>query len=178
MDLRKEFDEMITSYGHAVLIQRSSRKIRCDCWNEKYQEALSSCPFCLGQGWVNRIEKHHIRRQTATDIISLPGRTQNTPVGRLLTDTRTFFMKHDVRIKEGDMIYECGWHKDKPTHIITSYEASYIDDMRGDNGRIEFYQVSVREKTSPLTVDKIRLRRIGPVINYELYKGGVADEHD
>lgn len=170
MDLRKEIHEIIKETGHYVLLQRTSRKLRCACWNEKYKEADSYCPICLGEGWVSRIERHKCRRQNATNIISLPGKIQQTPIGRLATDTKTFFFEHHVSPKRGDMIMEVGWKGNQPTHMITAYEISNAEDMRGDRGRIEFYQVSVKEKSADTNVRGITVRSIGPIKNYEILK--------
>lgn len=174
MDLRKEVNTIIEDTGHYVLLQRRSRFLRCSCWNEKYQEPDNSCPICLGDGRVSRIERHKVRRELATNIITIPNAIQRTEIGRVATDTRLFFMKHDVHPKKGDIIMEVGWDKNKPTHLIAQYEISFADDMREHKGRIEFYQVTAKE-ISINTSDNIRgfaIRRMGPVLNYEkVFKG-------
>lgn len=168
MDLRREFHKILENYGHDILLQRSSRYIRCSCWNCKYQEPLSSCPKCMGSGRVVRIERHRVRTETATNIITLPGRKQQTPIGQVSQQTRAFFMMHDVHPKVGDVIYEVGWDKDRPTNVLHAFEISYADEKRGKNGRIEFYQVSSKENnTTALDYDNILKRRIGGKINYE-----------
>lgn len=168
MDLRKEFHDMIEGYGHHVLVHHTSRKIRCSCWNEKYQEPRSSCPYCFGRGWVGRMQRHKVRRETAANIISLPVRIISTAMGQVATDTMTFFMRHDSGVKVGDMIYEVGWDKSKPTHVMSAYEVNYVDDLRGDKGRVEFLQVAVKERNSSLKMKDVRVRRVGKLVNYEL----------
>lgn len=171
MDLRKEFHDIMEEYGHYVLVYHASRKIRCRCWKEKFQESRSNCPYCMGTGWVGRIKRHKIRHDQASNIISLPNRILKGSIGRISTDTRTFYMYHDANVKEGDLIYEVGWIKNKPTHVIRCFEVNYVDTLRGQGGRIEFLQVSVKEKKNTLDVSKITIRKIGNIINYEL-KGG------
>lgn len=167
IDLRQEVEGLIEREGHYVLLQRTSRKIRCTCWNEKYQEADPNCPYCLGKGFVSRIERHKIRRQTAVNVIALPNNIQQTPIGQLSTDTRLFFFKHDTKPKKGDIIMEVGWRGQRPTHLITVYEISHADDMREHNGRIEFFQVTAKEKSITVPIYSFEVRKLGPIRNYE-----------
>jgi hypothetical protein len=167
MDLRKEIHDIIEETGHHVLLQRSSRWLRCSCWNEKYQEAEAGCSLCLGKGKVTRIERHKVRDQLATNIITLPEHIQRTAIGRIATDTRVIFMKHDTHPKIGDIIMEVGWNGQRPTHIIHQYEINYADPLREKKGRIEFYQVTAKEISVDTGVRGFAVRRMGPVKNYE-----------
>lgn len=185
IDLRKEIHDLIEETGHYVLLQRTSRKLRCICWDEKTQESSvsryiersgdkqysrTSCPRCLGEGWVSRIEKVKTRRQMASNIISLPGKNQQALYGRVSIDTRLFFFEHFVSPKNGDYIYEVGWHKGKPTHIIEAFEIASADDMRGDRGRIEFWQATMKEDTINIEARGFAIKKIGPIKNYELLR--------
>lgn len=184
MDLRKEINDIIEETGHYVLLQRTSRKLRCLCWDEKYQESafqlyvertgdkrkLDGCPKCLGKGWVSRIERHKVRRQTASNIISLPGKIKQTTIGELVTDTRTFFMKYNVVPRKGDILMEVGWKGTTPTHLIQAFEISHADDLREKNGRVEFYQVSTKEISVDTKIRGFTIRKIGPIKNYEILR--------
>lgn len=185
MDLRKEIHDIIEETGHYVLLQRTSRKLRCICWDEKHQESsikkyiersgnfnskYTACPKCLGEGWISRIERVKTRRQTNSNIISLPGKKQQAPYGQVSIDTRLFFFEHDVNPKKGDYIMEVGWDKNKPTHLIQMYEISYADDMREQNGRIEFWQTFTKEDTVNKGIKNFAVKRIGPITNYEILR--------
>lgn len=183
INLRKEIHKILDEYGHYVLLQRTSRKIRCICWDEKYQESsielyikrtkyngeeLKGCPRCLGKGWVSRIERHKVRRENASQIINLPNLKKQMNIGQISSDARVFWFMHNVQPKRGDMIYEVGWDRHKPTHLIQSYEISYPEDVRGDNGRIEFWEAVAKEKNVDNGMKKFTIRQIGPVKNYEI----------
>lgn len=171
VNLREEIHAIIEKQGHHVLLQRTSRKIRCRCWNEKYKEADPKCPKCLGQGWVSRIERHKIRRDNASQVISLPSLISQQPVGLLASDARVFFFKHDTVPKKGDIIMEVGWKGNAPTHLIQAFEINSSDGLREDGGRVEFYQVVAKEKNMDTNIRSFAVRRIGPVRNYEpIYK--------
>lgn len=172
MDLRKEVHDMIEQNGHYILLQRASKKIRCTCWQEKEQEADPNCPICLGAGRISRIERHKVRRDTASATAQLPNALQQTPIGHVASGTKVFFMKFDTQPKKGDIIMEVGWKGHLPTHLITAYEINYAEDLRGDHGRVEFYQVWTKEYVFDTSIKEITVRRMGPIQNYELVRRG------
>lgn len=186
MDLREEIGQIINQYGYFALLQRSSRKIRCICWDEKYQESsvenyyrhvgqnampgqhnLRTCPRCLGKGWVSRIERHKLRADNASQVIALPQLIQQMPVGQLASDARVFYMMHDTHPRKGDFVYEVGWDRHKPTHLIQAYEINSSEGLRGEGGRIEYYQVVCKEANLATPVRQFTIRRLGPLKNYE-----------
>lgn len=184
MDLRKEIHDIIEETGHYVLLQRTSRKLRCICWDEKTQESSPSryaertgdmrnrsvCPRCLGLGWVVRLERVKTRRQMASNIISLPGKKQQALYAQVNVDTRIFFFEHDVAPKKGDRIIEVGWDKNRPTHVIHVHDISNSDDMREKNGRIEFWQVTTKEDIVNKPAKGFTVRKIGRITNYEFLR--------
>jgi hypothetical protein len=184
LDLRQEFDRIIEQYGHHMLMQRTSRAIRCICWDEKNQESsvnryiqqtkyigpLNACPRCLGKGWISRIERHKIRRDNASQIIALPLLKKQMPLGQIASDARVFYMRWDSKPKRGDIIYEVGWNGKKPTHLIQAFEIQSPDDLRAEGGRTEFFQVTCKEINIDAGIRGIAMRQIGPVENYELLR--------
>lgn len=185
IDLRKEVEEILEDHGHFVLLQRTSRKLRCVCWDEKMKESsierykksmgiidtdLKTCPKCVGLGWVSRIERVKTRRQLAADIISLTSRMQTLSVGQNTFDTKLFFFEHDINPKEGDYIYEVGWDGMKPTHLINSYRIQVSNELREKQGRIEYWQVITKEDNIGTGIQGFTIKRLGPVINYEILR--------
>lgn len=171
IDLRKEHREIIKEYGHFVLLQRTDRKFRCSCWNESYREADSNCPKCLGTGFLYRIERHRVRRDHASQVMSRPDLNQPTEIGNVHQPARIFWMSAEANPREGDVIYEVGWKGNKPTHVIGAYEINDTEDKRADNGRIEYYYVATSDKKSVRNVANIVVRKWGMKSNYEfVYK--------
>lgn len=183
MDLREAFDQILAESGFFILLQRASRKIRCICWNQKYQESspilymertkyrgtpLTMCPRCMGRGWISRIERHKVYRQNASQIISLPTNIRSLPVGQLSSDASVYWMRHNTHPKQGDIIYEVGWDGNKPTHLIKSYQISHAQDQRQENGRIEHYEVVAREHNLESRIRQFIIRKLGAVENYEV----------
>lgn len=171
INLREELDALLDEYGHYVLLQRSSRRLRCRCWHEVRREGDPNCPYCLGRGRVSRIERHKVRYSSGLSTIQRPMATTLSPVGPSWVDGKLFYFKHNVEVQTGDFIYEVGWsakNKKKPTHLISAYLINDVYEYRGDNGRIEYKLASVRKETRNVTVKNIVLRALGPIENYEI----------
>ncbi len=187
MDLREEFDRILGEYGHYVLLHRTSRKIRCICWNEKYKESsvelylqrtrlrvkLDACPRCLGSGWVSKIERHQVRRDNASQTVSLPDLKKQLIPGQLATGARVFYLRWNAAPQIGDYFYEVGWNDKRPTHLIQAYQINAVEDLRGLEGRTEYFLVVCREANIDTDIRRLTLRKIGPIENYEFVKGGV-----
>ena len=171
IDLRKEFNKFIEENGHYVLLQRTSRQIRCRCFDEIRKEGDAKCKLCLGKGWLSKIERHKVRYDSAIQIITRPNLNKLSPIGHSWIDGRTFYFKHDVKLQVGDVIYEVGWdaqQSQKPTHLIRTFAINDVYAYRGDNGRVEFNLASVKAETLNQKIRNIVVRSLGPVKNYEL----------
>lgn len=171
IDLRKEFMEFMDDYGHDVLLHRTGRKLRCRCWSEKYKEADSKCPICLGVGWVGRIERHSIRHKSAVQTINRTNLSVSTEMGPMWIDADTYYMRHKANPKPGDYFYKVGWNGDKPTHLIGVYKINDVFQNRGDNGRLEYWTVSAKSQTVDQDIKDFAIRAIGPLKNYEIIHG-------
>lgn len=171
LDLRKEMEDILREYGHWVMLLRSSRKIRCKCWNERAQEADSRCTDCLGSGWLTRAERHLARRDNASQIVTLPSVTAVEEPGRIWTQSSNFFFRHDVHPQVGDLIMEVGWRGSKPTNIYAVYLIQHSEANRGQGGRIEFYEATCRGVTLDVKFQDMVIRSWGPVPAYSLAGG-------
>lgn len=171
IDLRKEFNQLLEDYGYFILLQRTSRKIRCRCFDELRLEGDSKCRLCMGKGWVSKIERHKTRHDSAFPPTARTSLTAIHPTGPIWTDGKVFYFKHDVDLKSGDMIYEVGWDRrnhQKPTHLIKAYSISDTLEYRADNGRIEYRSGIAIGETFNSKIRNIVIRSLGPVKNYEL----------
>lgn len=170
IDLRKEVKKLLDNYGHYVLLQRTSRKIRCRCWSEINQEAKADCTSCIGAGWISVIERHRVRNDPAIQPITRPNLSNITTSGRSWVDALNVFFRHDAHPNIDDYIYHVGWDKDnenKPTHLIRTYKINDVYQERGMNGRIEYYVVSARAETIRTQHRKIFIRTLNGISNYE-----------
>lgn len=136
IDLRKEMIDLVSETQFEVLVQRTSQKIRCDCYNELFQEADAKCPKCVGTGWLFKFEKHKCFKQ---DIISTNnGDIIVTPSGQLVSGYVKFFFPYDTPIAINDYIWEVAFKSGKPIKLINLYKIGELSEQRGVNGSVEF----------------------------------------
>lgn len=155
IDLRKELDNILSNFGYYVILQRTSRKIRCFCYDEKLQEAKSNCLACGGTGWIGRLEKHVTRKDEASDIITYPDKIKQTDIGKMASPSDVFYFKHYVHPQVGDYIFEVGWTNNKPTNLLTVYRINHVQPVRGTGGRIEYYWAAC--KREPINLEFFQL---------------------
>ena len=185
IDLRKEINTLLNDHGHFILLQRTSRKLRCVCWDEKLKESTikryievtkdietphKECPKCLGAGWVSRIERIKTRRDVVLSNPALSEQIGTLSIGQHTFDAKAFFFQHDIRPQEGDYIFEVGWDGNKPTHLINSYRIQMAIDKREKAGRIEFWVAITKEDNIGTGIQGFGIKKLGPVYNYEILR--------
>ena len=170
IDLRKEMDNILINYGHPIILQKTSRKIRCECWNELYQETESNCPLCHGAAWLSRLERHRTRRVDVSNTVSEPNLLEQGRIGLYYVTGVAFYFRYTCHPQIGDILYEVGWNKYKPVNLIEIYEITHVEPERADSGRIEYFRVA----TKRITLDQKIYRRIfegNPrIYNYDIKK--------
>lgn len=138
IDLRKELDYLIENYGVNVLYIRSSKYIKCKCYDELYKAGNSRCKLCLGTGKLTSIEptKIFFNNEKYYSYLSHGGK-YNTIVGE-------FILKYNIAPKFNDRILIVGSNKyNLVTDVKKVYLISNVNEVRCDNGRVEFYEVNV-----------------------------------
>lgn len=136
VNLRQEMIDLSNETAYEVLIQRTSSKIRCKCFNHKFQEPDARCPICIGTGWVFKFEKHKAFKQDM--IANNNGNILFTPVGKLIQGYSKFFFQYDVPITKKDYIWEVAFKNGKPIKLIAMYQVEDLSPERGLDGQIEY----------------------------------------
>lgn len=72
---------------------------------------------------------------------------QSTLQGNTWMAANNIYVRHNVKAKVGDIIYEVGWKGLRPTNLIAVYEINHIQPLRADGGRTEFFRLSVKIDT-------------------------------
>ena len=146
IDLRYDMETILNYYGFFVLLHRNYR-IHCNCFREDiYKNGEKGCSYCNGTGFVNRIEKHLTRRMVVMER-TMGGSMRDAEFGRMLVDDYKFFFHHYVMPKPQDLIYMVTWdNSDMPTHLIYEYEVVNTNELRGNNGRIEYWATYCRQR--------------------------------
>jgi len=160
IDLRKEFNVLQNAFSMDILYVRATRYIRCRCFSPLYNSGDASCPVCFGNGHLSSIEK--IRGiQTKPSSASSSNKLRITDVGAVSQSIEQFFLDYQIRPKSRDIIIVVGWDKDgRPADVKRVYEISGINEVRGDDGRVEFYDASVKMKPDLLGQVRTTIQRL------------------
>lgn len=145
IDFREEFDLLAKQYGIDVLYVRASKHATCKCYKPLYKVGDPKCPYCAGTGKVTIIEKITGISQNVNVFMQL-NNYKVTEIGKVYTELTSFFVRYDVAPKVGDMIYFVGWSKNTPNNIIKVFEIGGIKAVNGDNGRIEYYILMLKQR--------------------------------
>ncbi|QHW35665.1 hypothetical protein GZH47_32730 (plasmid) [Paenibacillus rhizovicinus] len=143
-DLRADIKDILEKYGHKVVYVRQDKRFRCDCYSERSGEPMADCPKCFGTTYKVSIRSCLTRRKVSVVPETLPGARRVSPLGNIAATTYKYYMEHDVAPQPGDLILEVEWDGEKPATITEKLYVSVPDPLRGDTGRIEFWQVYVR----------------------------------
>lgn len=148
MDIQKRFEQVIEKYGHDIVYVRRNLKFHCECYSERSGGAdVSKCPKCFGTGYKVSFEKTKVRRKITSVPESLVRARRNFDVGNVATTTYLYYMKKDMKPKQGDIVVEVEWRNGVPIKIQDKFVISVADPKQGLHGKIEFYEVFVRYET-------------------------------
>ena len=170
MDLRKEFEEILSVYGYPVLVVRSEKKLRCSCWNEKRQEADRECPVCFGLGWNNVVEKHTTRESDTSVPETLALIAREGKFGGMSVPGRLYYFNHKIRFMPGDLIVDVEWtDQGKPYYTGKGvYEISHIDPARFERGQLIYNSVYCKDQPVEKNIRGIRIANVNGIVNYEI----------
>lgn len=160
IDLRKETEYILNKYGLFVLLRRNF-KIHCSCYKSVNGDYNSKCSLCGGTGFINRIEKHLARKIIGVSNRTLVQNLNDAEFSRIMVDAYKFYFHYYVNPQIQDLIYVVTWDGDKPSTLVAEYEIVNTDDMRGDNGRIEYWQAYCRSRViGSKPFKKMNIRRL------------------
>lgn len=145
--LEANFNKIIETYGHDILLLHSDKKTICSCFDKITGSAKRDCPFCFGMGTIPVIERHKIRDIDMRVPESLPYIASQQLFGDMAVAARAYFFKKDVVVKEEDLIIDVEWDGIKPVYKGGGiYIVSHIDPQRFIGGAITFQKVYVKDQ--------------------------------
>lgn len=160
IDLRKRLKEFLDLYAHDIIYIRRDTRFRCECYVERSGETAPDCPKCFGTGYVVQIEKQRTRRNIGTVPESLVGINQLAQVGRFVPKAYVYYLEHNVKPEENDLILEVIWDiNGVPRLIKEKHVISAAEQKLGYKGRVEFYQVYARYDQKGANDDKALTER-------------------
>jgi hypothetical protein len=151
IDLRAEFDKLVSEYGHDIIYIRRITGLHCRCWNEKEHSGNPHCTSCFGTGYVVKIETHKTRSKSTVAPVALPMMLSYEETGNAVLPAYFFYMRYDSQPTIGDLVLDVEWNGDVPNQIIMPYEVSFPEPERGLEGRIEYWRVACKALYSNLS---------------------------
>lgn len=171
--LRDDFESILKDFGTNILLVRNGVQLRCSCWSEKNQEADRNCPICYGLGMVPSIEKHTARSQVMSIPQTLPRAVTGSTMGEMLSSAKAFFLKHDVKVKVGDLIVEVDWSPTgKPIYNGGDVgSVNFVDPKRFKYGQVTFIKAYVASEPVEQEVRGINIANANGIKNYQIMWG-------
>lgn len=168
INLREDYDSLEKQFTLKVLMIRKNKNTRCKCYNELHRDGDIKCKVCGGTGRLNLIEQVpaiHENFNTSSLI-------KMTELGLSVTNTVLFFFNYKIMPKVQDRILIVGYDKrGLPVDIKKSCTIVNVEEIRGDNGRVEMYQVYAKYSPEKIIYDQKRLNAIPLKCKAEIMKG-------
>lgn len=168
IDLREEFKLLQDDFSMNILLIRNNKNSRCKCYNPLHKDGDRKCKICGGTGKVSSIEKVRVINQN----VNSSGFVKMTELG--LSVSNTILLYFDVKAipKVQDQVLIVGFDKDKiPVDIKRSCTIVSVQEVRGDNGRIEFYEVYAKHSPEKIELNQRRLNAIPPAFKKQISEG-------
>lgn len=167
--LEQEFNNILKTYGHSVLLLHSDKKTVCTCYDKRTASADKDCPYCFGMGHVPIIQKHLTRDIDMRVPESLPYIASQQLFGDMAVATRGYYFKKDVVVKEYDLIIDVEWNGQVPVYRGGGiYEVSHIDPQRYLNGEITFQKVYVKDQPIKKTIRGFKIVQQAGQVLYQI----------
>ena len=168
IDLRHEFTSFEKEFGFKVLLVRANKLTRCRCFNPLHGDGDRKCRICGGTGNVNLIEVITAIHEN----INANGLVKMTELGLTVSNTVILYVSNKVIPKVRDRVFIVGYDKyGLPIDIKRSCSIVSVEEIRGENGRVECYQVYAKYAPDQLLLDQRRLNAIPSKQKAEIMKG-------
>lgn len=157
IDLRKEFEILQSNFSLSILLIRNNNNTRCKCYDPLHRDGTRKCKICGGTGKISSIEKIDVIHQNANKDNNL----KLTEVGLSITNTISFYIDRKHFPKVSDQIFIVGFdNHGLPVDIKKSCSIVSVQEIRGDNGRNELFQVYAKYSPDKIKIDQKRLNSI------------------
>lgn len=133
MDLKKEFDNIISRYGYPVIYVRRDERIKCPCADSGEPSPVHE--LCMGTGYKISLEKHLTRSASSSVPESLTGILRFEGAGIAHPDAWVYFFAAEVDPKPRDLVLEPNGGR----YVITS-----VEPLRQEGGAVAYYRVVAR----------------------------------
>lgn len=168
IDMRKEFDILQNQFSMSILLIRSNNNTRCKCYDPLHRSGNRKCKVCGGSGKINTIEKIQGIHQNSDSGSPM----KLTELGLSAMNTISFYLDRKYVPKSKDQILIVGFDNNGcPVDIKKDCTIVSVQEVRGDDGRIEFYHVYAKYSPDKILIDQKRLNAIPKEQKMQIAKG-------
>ena len=137
IDMRSEVLTLHSELAYHILYNRTTKYIKCKCFNELYKSGNPRCQICHGNGYLTSLERMEVIEYTP-DLKALSA----SSLGSYSRHEKVFFFSYKAAPKRKDLMLVTGWNKDQtPSNLHEVYEVKDVNVVRGDEGKVEYYRV-------------------------------------
>lgn len=142
IDLRKWINDILSRYGHSIMVRKYDTTRRSQYWNELTKESIG------GPAWVYTDHIVKARKYSLTSGGTMSALEMTAPPGIISVEYVIYFLHWNSilpNIRSTDEIYEFQWSgntQPTPDRVVCDVKYNIIEslDMLGDAGRNEYYK--------------------------------------
>lgn len=168
IDLRLGFESLMRDYGVDAILIRNDKQQQCKCVDRLSLSPKDNCPICLATGFINKAEKIKVRHRMAAGVGTQSKMGGLAQVGNINASLRQFYLSYTERPKKQDLLILCEWDGLKPIldEYTEIYEIDSADPMRGDGGRIEYFNLLAKSDPVNMTAKFFNLQQNAEGLTY------------
>lgn len=168
VNIREVYSSLERQFGLKALLVRTNKLTRCKCFNVLNSDGDSDCKICGGTGKLSMIEqvKTVYQNVTTKEYMTM------TELGMSAINTIVFYFDNKIAPRVQDRIFVVGYDQyGLPIDIKKSCTIASVQQIRGDNGRLELYKVYAKYTPEKIKQDQRRLNSIPPSDKLRIIKG-------
>lgn len=169
INFRNEMETLLDEYGVDVLLVRKMKDSRCPCYDSLHRDGDSNCKICLGTGMLSSVEKNKavIQNANSQNFIRV------SELGLLVSNSFVMYFDHSTHLNEGDHVFMVGFDKTNiPVDIKNVCSIKTSKAVRGDNGRIEYYEILAESSPTKIIKEQKRLNKTSIATKRSIMDGG------
>lgn len=167
IDLSDELKDLIKEEGNDVLIIRQNKKIQCRCYDHLTQSTDKTCKYCLGTGYVTKVEKHRSLCVVSAVPETLSRMIRSISPANVAVESRHFYFTSNVNIDRGDLVVDVSFDKlGRPLSDMNFFLVHFVDKKR-TGGKIQYLKASVSLDPVETSIRAFNLRKYHSITNYD-----------
>lgn len=155
LDLRTELHELF--YGSSAMLPHAKKVMyrrltgeRCRCWDSLHKESDARCPDCHGEPYLFTEEIIDAMSQSSISQFGKQNATFDYNIQKLPNFSEVYYVRDTITPKLGDSIITISLEKNGqiiyPLVRLYTYRIMYLEDLRSDFGRTEYYRLATRQE--------------------------------